>query len=153
VKEYPLIVLLIFVMSFYAGCSKHPTPEQLSIQRAVRQYDTAIINAYKTGNVSRLHKIASPAEVSKVQILINLMEAEKGLMKAHMRELKFTGVWFTSHGFADAATEERWSYRHYNPRTGIPTDALKIKDYNLKYKLIKTKDRWKVFRVEVRNKK
>jgi hypothetical protein len=113
--------------------------------RAVREYDDEIVRAYRSGDASRMTRVAAAKEAERVQVLIDLKSASKLVLESTLEQLEVTGVHAPlGAGAAKVETKERWRYFDRHLRPGEAPGPTFESDMAMRYDLVWEDGRWKV---------
>jgi hypothetical protein len=133
----PTIVILVAL----AACAR---PER-EAARAVREYDDALVVAYRTGDASSMTQVAATKEAQRVQVLVDLKSSGKLVLESTLEAFEATRVQIgPSAGAATVETKERWRYSDRHLRPGEPPGPTFVSDMTMRYDLVRDDGRWKV---------
>ena len=114
-----------------------------AVAETVRDYNTALVQAYQDGNYDYLRPFATEYQMSRLFPTFQYLDARRSRMHAVQKvfEVKEAG------GEGDQAavrTYETWVYWWTDLRTGQKTRETSFQVYNLTYELKRVGPRWKV---------
>ncbi len=127
-----------------AACSR---PER-EAATAVREYDDALVVAYRTGDASGMGRVAAAKEAERVRVLVDLKSASRMVLESTLEVFEATNVRVAPPGdAASVETKERWRYfdRHLEP--GEEPGPTVVSDMAMRYDLVREGGRWKVAQV------
>lgn len=137
-----LAVLLLF--AGLAGCSG-PCADA---EKLVRAYNEASINAYRTGDVTRLSLIADEKELRKIKVLLDIKRREGLVLESEMKSLEVTSCTQPAQDSMTVETRERWRYFDRPIKPGIPAGKVFMADMELTYMFRRMSGAWKVGQVK-----
>lgn len=131
------IVLAVAV----AACSR---PER-DAGRAVRDYDDELVLAYRTGDASRMARVAAAEEVARIQVLIDLKSASRLVLESTLEAFQATRIQVAP-GAASASVDtlERWHYLDRHLRPGEAPGPAFESAMAMRYHLVLEDGRFKV---------
>lgn len=151
----PGSIILLFMVMLAVSCSGDPKKkEEARIKELVTSYDSLMVTAARTGDVTPLSKIASKDILQKLQIWIAAWRDSDLYMDASLKKLEFRNI-NISDKQAKAVTSEAWDYDYKHlkdnrvmlPRTHIT--------YEMEYIASKVKkngdDHWVITAINVKS--
>lgn len=135
------ILSILATLAALAACA----PPERQVAKAVRDYDDALVVAYRTRDVSRLARVAAAKEAQRVQVLIDLKSSGRLVLESTLEAFETTRVQIGPS--ADAAvveTKERWRYFDRHLRPGEPPGPTFVSAMAMRYALVREDGRWKV---------
>lgn len=127
-----------------AGCTALSDREAV---RRVEEYNRAVADAYRSGNVSRLPSVAGPAELRKVAALVGVKLDMGVTLDAQLLDLEVSSVERKGDEVV-VATRERWYYADRRIGTGERVGEDSTDRYRMRYFLRRMEARWVVDRIE-----
>lgn len=131
---------LALALAALAACAR----SDREAAEAVREYDEALVLAYRTGDVSRLSRVAAPGEVARVQVLVDLKAGSGLVLESTLESLETIRVETSRPGAATVETRERWRYFDRHLRPGEPPGPTIVAEMAMRYDLVREDGRWKV---------
>jgi hypothetical protein len=107
---------LILILLTLAACDRTTS----DVSRAVRNYDEALVVAFRTGDLAPLRKTAGEKEVRKVTALIDLKRASGLVLESSFEDFAVESVKITGTDGALVKTSETWTY---HDRAAVPGKA------------------------------
>jgi hypothetical protein len=124
-----------------AACSR---PER-EVARVVREYDEALVVAYRTGDASRMTKVASAKEAERIRVLVDLKSASRLVLESTLEAFEATRVQLApGAGTASVETKERWRYLDRRLDPGEEPGAPFVSEMTMRYDLAREGGRWTV---------
>lgn len=133
-------VLLLVAALCACACAG---PSEAELLRAVRAYDDALIEAYRTADATLLEPVAGPREAKKLLGLIGAKLDMGVTLDAELVSLEPAGVERTQDG-ATVHTREVWRYADRRAGSGAPVGEASQDHYLVAYLLARRDARWVV---------
>lgn len=135
--------MLALVLLICGGCSD----DVRQAGQSVRQYNEALIVAYRTGDLSPLRPVAHDAEIRKVEKLLDLkreagLVLESTLVSFEVLSAKANG----QDGFV-VETKEQWRYFDRALRPGKSPAQRFVADMRMRYEVERAANGWRVLKV------
>ena len=134
----PLVLAPALILLACSGAAGEPP---------VRAYDAESIRAYRTGDVSRLHQVATAAELRRLAALIDLKTAAGLALESKLERLEVTGSERAGGSELRVRTREEWRYGDRAVRPGASPGPLIHAEMEMEYRLVLGSGQWKVDRV------
>ena len=164
-----IIIIVILVLAFAAGCSKVEHAEmkekemadqkretlpydntilsEEGVRNAIRGYARTVIDVNMQGKyLNRMTQYAVDREVYRVISFITERRKKEVVMRSRLSELRFKEISSTLEE-ATVVTEEKWHY-DYVDFAGKMVEPVIEMNYNMKYKLVRLNDKWLVNTLE-----
>jgi hypothetical protein len=126
-------------LALLAAC---PGPQR-ELERAVREYDEALVRAYATADPSRLPEVATAREATRVRVLIDVKTAARLVLESRLEALEVTRAAGSGES-AQVETRERWRYRDRRLQPGEVPGPEIVSAMAMRYELAREGGRWKV---------
>lgn len=126
-----------------ACSSERPRRE---VERSVREYDDALILAYRTSDVAGLRDVAGEGEVRRIAALIDLKRSSRLVLESSIESFVVTDVTQPSPDGAIVRTKERWRYQDRSTQPGQPPGTLFVAAMEMEYEVRREGKRWKVMK-------
>jgi hypothetical protein len=123
-----------------AACGR----ERAEAERAIRAYDEAAIEAYRTGDAAKVKETSTEREWRKVVALVDLKRESRLVLESELQSLEVTGVERGGPALLVARTRERWRYHDRPLDPGRPQGAVFVADMSLEYSLAREGGGWRV---------
>lgn len=117
-------------------------------EAAVRAYNDALIEAYRTADPAGLEAVAGPDECRRIQVLIDLKESNRIVLESTLESLEVISVEPAESGGLQVETQERWRYRDRPKDPGRPPGDELVAETGLRYDLAFRDGRLKVVEAE-----
>lgn len=131
------VIVVLTVLMLLSGCNK----ENSLLRNTVIKYNKLLSEGYRTLNMGPLLQAATEDQAMKAY---NHMSAlgEAGLkMDAALRDIKFISLKLLAIDAAEIRTSEKWEYVYFDIKSEKTLFDNSV-DYNMKYVLRKSKDKW-----------
>ncbi len=138
------LVLLLLVSFLFPGCGARETEQEFLVKNAVRKYNTALVESYRSGDASLLDGLATGREIRRVDILIDTLKAQNRRLRASLERIDFGALQVEGDRLAKASTRETWSYEHVDVAKQTPVGKARRIEYALLYSLERQGNRWLV---------
>ena len=126
--------LAALALALAAGaCSR----DKAEAERAVRAYDEAVIQAYRTRDLSKLKEVATEKEWGKVLTLVDLKTGSRLVLESELQSLEVAGVTRPGPGQLVVRTRERWRYYDRPLDPGKPQGQVFVADMTLEYQFVR----------------
>lgn len=135
--------MVLVAAAVFAGC----TSDLRIAEQVVREYNEAVIVAYRSQDFGPLRRVAAEKEGGRVSVMIDLKAATGVALQSELQRLTVTKVERGDDRKLVAWTEERWRYFDRSLRPGVPDGPVAVVDMTLTYELVQGDGRWKVERV------
>jgi hypothetical protein len=123
-----------------AACGR----ERAEAERAIRAYDEAAIEAYRTGDAAKVKERSTEREWRKVVALVDLKRESRLVLESELQALEVTGVERRDDSRLVARTRERWRYHDRPLDPGRPVGTTFVADMELEYALAREGGAWRV---------
>jgi len=135
--------VLVLVFLVLVGCSD----DERQVGQSVRQYNEALIVAFRTGDLSPLQPVAHDEEIRKVEKLLDLkreggLVLESTLVSFEVLSAKANG----NDGFV-VETKEQWRYFDRELRPGKSPARRFVADMHMRYEVKRSGNEWRVLKV------
>lgn len=134
-----LIALLVVI-----SCDKKDDPLKI-----VRDYNEALIYAYKSGDIRNLTKVAGEREVGIISVLIDTKRNAGLVLEASLEEIRVLRTEKTDRDAMLISTLERWRYFDRPIQPGKEAGPVIKADMEVQYECKKENGAWKVMKVKV----
>ncbi len=128
-----------------AACQKGPPASEM--EDLVRRYNSAVAEAYRTGDFQVAQPLVGADELRRLAAHIGVRLDQGITMDARLVELRFEGM-ERKEGEVVVATEERWHYLDRKVGTGQQVGQDSKDHYRMRYHIVKAGDRWVVDHTE-----
>lgn len=117
-------------------------------RRSVREYNEAIVLAYRTGDLSRLRSVACDDEVRKIEALIDLKRSAGLVLESTLLSLEVLSAGKSGEDGMVIDTKERWRYFDRALTPGTSPGPRFLADMHMRYELERAgPHRWRVLKV------
>lgn len=113
----------------------------------VRQYDRALVTAFRTADPSPLKGVASEREVAKVTHLIDVKRETNVTLDSTLVDFQVQGV-DRKDKQVHVRTTERWRYVNRRIGSGEAVGTTTDERYTMRYDLMRDGEKWKVDETE-----
>lgn len=137
-------LILALITSLSLGCGARETEEEFLVKNAVRKYNTALVESYRTGDPSLLDSLATEPEIHRVDILIATLQGQNRRLRASLERIDFGDVQVEGARLATVRTREVWSYEHVDATRQTRVGDLRRIEYDLLYSLERHGAKWLV---------
>lgn len=134
------VVLLLVVSGACGG-------DAPSARRAAREYNEALIVAYRTGNVASLRPLACDDEVRRIETLLDLKREAGLVMESSLLSWEVVSAGTTGPDGIVVETKERWRYFDRALRPGRSPGPRFLADMHMRYEMERAGRSWRVLRV------
>lgn len=138
------LVLLALVSFLFPGCGARETEDEFLVKNAVRKYNTALVESYRTGDPTLLDGLATEREMRRVDILIGTLQGQNRRLRATLDRIDFGAVQGGGDRLAKVSTHEAWSYEHMDLTRQTRVGNARRIEYDLLYTLERQGARWMV---------
>ncbi|HSM92492.1 MAG TPA: hypothetical protein VLT47_06345 [Anaeromyxobacteraceae bacterium] len=116
--------------------------------RAVREYDDALIRAFRLTDPSKMTQVAAREEADRVRVLVDLKAASRLVLESTLErfEVRSSAV-APGGGRATVETAERWRYFDRALSPGQSPGPVILSEMRMRYDLVREAGRWKVAEV------
>ena len=114
------------------------------VERAVRDYDEALVQAFRAGDARTVRAFALEKEANRVVVLVDLKRSNGIVLESTLERLEVTGTSRTGPGGRTVETVERWRYFDRPLAPGRPPGTVFVAEMRMRYELAREEDRWKV---------
>ena len=133
---------LCAIAVFFACSACHTVTSDA--ERMVRDYNEALIVAYRTGNTSKLAEVADEREVRLVRTLIDTKRTAGLALESVLESLAVTGVDTGSRDDMTIETRERWRYHDRSLKRGVMPGNRFVAEMAMRYNWRRIGGKWKV---------
>lgn len=137
-------LILALITSLSLGCGARETEEEFLVKNAVRKYNTALVESYRTGDPSLLDGLATEPEIRRVDILIATLQGQNRRLRASLERIDFAGVQVEGAHLATVRTREVWSYEHVDASRQTRVGDRRRIESDLLYSLERHGAKWLV---------
>ncbi len=123
------------------GCRNNSRSEA---EAAVRAYDNALIEAYRTGDTLHLRDVAGRDEIRKIQVLIDLKSSNGIVLESTLDRLEVISATREADNRLIVEAREQWRY-HDRPRSpGVQQGPVVSADTTMRYEFAREDGHWKM---------
>jgi len=115
-------------------------------EHAVREYNTALVAAYRQSDASLLDPFASAAEVNRVKVLIEWKQSAGLVLESTLESLEVVRVETPTPDTLEVETRERWRYFDRAVRPGVTGRPEVTASMRLHYRFVRQAT-WQLERV------
>ncbi len=141
------LVAAVALAASAAACRDRADAEAARAVRAVRDYDEALVQAFRASDARPLRAVALEAEANRVVVLVDLKRSNGIVLESTLERLEVTGTLRTGAGGRTVETVERWRYFDRPLAPGRPPGTVFVAEMRMRYELAREEGRWKVERV------
>jgi hypothetical protein len=138
------LVAAVALAASAAACRDRADAEA---ERAVRDYDEALVQAFRASDARPLRAVALEEEANRVVVLVDLKRSNGIVLESTLERLEVTGTLRTGAGGRTVETVERWRYFDRPLAPGRPPGTVFVAEMRMRYELAREEGRWKVERV------
>lgn len=113
-------------------------------ESTVREYNEAIILAYRTGDLSRLNQVAGGEEVRKVRSLLEIKRAAGLVLESNLFSCELLSAEVSGPEGLTVETKERWRYFDRALTPGQSPGPRFLAAMHMRYELERAGDGWRV---------
>jgi hypothetical protein len=130
-----LLAVLLF------SCSRRA--EKAEVEKAVIEYNNALVQAYRDAEITYMDPLATPEQVHRlVDVIVDLKQEKK---RMRIRQESFAVEYVNvEEATAELVTRETWTYWIENTDTQERLEEEKTESYRIVYGLVKQHDKWLV---------
>lgn len=114
------------------------------VERAVREYDDALVHAYRTGDASGMSRVAGADEARRVGVLVGMKAEDRVVLEAALEAFEVVRVEVASADAAALEARERWRWVDRPLAPGAAAGAPVVSTMTMRYELAREDGRWKV---------
>lgn len=128
-----------------AACSRL---SERDAEQLVRDYNTKVIEAYRTSDPQLVAGLVGPAEHKKLAALIGARQDADLVLDSELLALEVRAIERTDDGAVHVLTSERWHYRDRRIGDGAQVGEDSTDAYQMRYVLGRWGKAWVVDRIE-----
>ena len=140
-----LFLSVFFAMTLLSACADTANE---TVVKVIRDYNSAAMQAYRTGSARPLLAHADEKEVNKVQVLVDLKTSNKLVLESELLKLEVISSTRKADSLYTVRTKELWKYFDRPLRVGAAPGPVFIADIYLEYLLHPAGNSWKVQKVK-----
>lgn len=141
------ILLSLSLLALSAGCM---TKEEQAVRQVVTKYNENLTLALKRPQPELMNGLTTSVESKRIANYIMYFYQQKKLLDSQQKSLEFINVEIQDQK-AVVRTKEQWSYQHLDVASRKVVKPEEIINYQATYQLEKTKDKWVVASLEVKD--
>lgn len=115
--------------------------------KSVRQYNDALIVAYRTGDLSPLRPVAHDGEIRKVEKLVDLKREAGLVLESTLVSFEVLSTKVAGKDGLVVVTKEQWRYHDRTLTPGKPLGARFVADMRMQYEMERAGKEWRVSKV------
>lgn len=116
--------------------------------KAVREYDAALVRAFRMSDPSRMTEVATQQEADRIRVIADLKAASRLVLESTLERLDVRSSEVAGGGQrATVETAERWRYFDRALTPGRSPGTVIVSEMRMRYDLVWEGGRWKVGRV------
>lgn len=112
----------------------------------MRQYNEALIVAYRTGRLDSLKAVAGEREVGRVIALVDLKTAGHLVLESDLRGFEVVSVAVAGPETWRVRTRETWQYQDRPTRPGMTVGPRFVAEMDMEYEVARQEGRLKVMK-------
>jgi hypothetical protein len=136
-------VALFMILLAFAACDRSTS----ELSRLVRDYDEALILAFRTGDLASLRRNANEEEVNKVAALVDLKRAAGLVLEAEILSLDIESIEHIGPEGAVVHTTETWKYHDRAVAPGTAPGETFVSTMSMQYSMERHDGEWRVTQV------
>lgn len=113
-------------------------------ERAVRDYDEALVQAFRASDAAPIRRVALEKEANRVVVLVDLKRSNGLVLESTLERLEVTGTSRTGPAGRTVETFERWRYFDRPLAPGRAPGTVFVAQMRMRYELGREDGRWKV---------
>lgn len=126
-----------------AACGRS---DSAAAAKAVREYDDALVRAFRLSDASRMGEVATRKEADRVLVLVDLKASNRIVLESTLEAFEVVDAKRAGEA-AVVETKERWRYHDRPLAPGRSPGPEIVSDMRLRFDLVRDAGRWKVSEV------
>lgn len=135
--------LLVLALLICGGCGV----DVRQAGKSVRQYNDALIVAYRTGDLSPLRPVAREGEIRKVEKLVDLKREAGLVLESTLVTFEVLSTKAAGKDGLVVVTKEQWRYHDRALTPGKPLGPRFVADMRMQYEMERAGNGWRVLKV------
>jgi hypothetical protein len=139
--KYWLVVALALLSTMVFSCSK--SEEKALIENTVKEYNSALVQAYRDAEMSYMNPYATPEQLHRLVSIIQPLKENKHRMRIMQEGFAVESISIDGKT-AEVVTQEKWTFWNEDKETLEVLKPKETESYRIFYTLKKEKGKWLV---------